>query len=113
MIKLIFAPSFVKDAKRLSKKYRTLCEDIAVLKKELLQNPNMGIPLGKHISKIRLAIRAKGKGKSGGGRVIAYHEVFVSIKQHTIYLIALYDKSESDAISDKQIVELLKQNGLD
>ncbi|MBW1619816.1 type II toxin-antitoxin system RelE/ParE family toxin, partial [Empedobacter falsenii] len=54
--------------------------------------------------KIRLAIKSKGKGKSGGARVITH----LFIENETIYLLSLYDKSEQNSISDKEIKDLLK-----
>lgn len=51
------------------------------------------------IYKIRLAIKSKGKGKSGGARVITY----VLTDNNEIYLLTIYDKSEFDSIDDKTI----------
>jgi len=53
---------------------------------------------------IRLAIASKGKGKSGGARVIIYMQVL----QTTVYLLTIYDKSEQENIPDKELEELLK-----
>jgi len=53
--------------------------------------------------KIRLAIASKGKGKSGGARIITH----VEIVDHTVYLLTIYDKSEKEDISDKEIKDLL------
>ena len=54
--------------------------------------------------KIRLAIKSKGKGKSGGAGGITY----LFIENETVYLLSLYDKSEQNSISDKEIKDLLK-----
>ena len=61
-------PHFLAEAKKLSKKYPSLKNDIASLAVELSANPVMGTPLGKNAYKIRMAITSKGKGKSGGAR---------------------------------------------
>lgn len=53
---------------------------------------------------IMLAIASKGKGKRGGGRVITN---FV-ITENTVYLLSIYDKSEKETLSDKELTELLK-----
>ncbi|RLD43480.1 MAG: hypothetical protein DRI86_09900 [Bacteroidetes bacterium] len=68
-------------------------------------NPRTGDFLGNDVYKIRLAIKSKGKGKSGGARVITHLKVTNDI----VYLISIYDKSEKDTISDNEIKELLKQ----
>jgi hypothetical protein len=54
--------------------------------------------------KIRLAIKSKGKGKSGGARVITYYYIV----KNTVYLLAIYDKSNQTNISDKELAELLR-----
>lgn len=51
-----------------------------------------------------MAIASKGKGKSGGARVIT-HIVF---KNETVYLLSIYDKSNLDNLTDKEIQNLLK-----
>ena len=61
---------FKKEAKRLSKKYRSLKTELGVLFEELELNPTLGTALGSDVYKIRLAVASKGKGKSGGARVI-------------------------------------------
>ncbi|HEY4786467.1 MAG TPA: hypothetical protein VIH57_10480 [Bacteroidales bacterium] len=47
---------------------------------------------------------SKGKGKSGGARVIS-HLVF---KDGTVYLLTIYDKSDIENLTDKEILELIK-----
>lgn len=96
--------NFQKQAKHLLKKYPSLKHELAQLRDQLLQNPHLGTPIGSDCYKIRVAIKSKGKGKSGGARVITH--VYVAGK--TIYLLSIYDKSEQDSVSDKEIKELLK-----
>lgn len=69
------AENFKKEAKPLLKKYRSLKDELTALEQELVQNPALGTPLGAQIFKIRLAIKSKGRGKSGGARVITYLEI--------------------------------------
>jgi hypothetical protein len=51
-----------------------------------------------------MAIASKGKGKSGGARVITHFYV----TDETVFLLSIYDKSDKDNISDKELLELLK-----
>ncbi len=97
--------NFKKEAKKLIKKYRSLKKELATLFEELTGNPTMGTPLGQQVFKIRLAISSKGKGKSGGARVITY----VRIDEKTVLIFSIYDKGEKDSISDKEIIELLNK----
>jgi hypothetical protein len=96
--------NFKKEAKKLIKKYASLKNEIAALGIELAKNPTLGTPLGNDVFKIRLAIASKNKGKSGGARVIS----FVKIIDKTVYLLSIYNKSEVDNLTDKQIQELIK-----
>ena len=64
----------------------------------------MGVSIGNNFYKIRMSIRSKRSGKSGGARVITYVQIF----ENTIYLIAIYDKSEEATISDKELKNRLK-----
>ncbi|MBK6619917.1 MAG: hypothetical protein IPG32_03215 [Saprospirales bacterium] len=90
------------------KKYRSLKTELAELAGELEENPKMGTLVGKDTYKIRLAVTSKGKGKSGGMRVITYVEVEVIENEEKIdiYLLSIYDKSEFENISDKALEEL-------
>jgi len=103
--KIEISPNFKKEAKRFNKKYRSLKKDLKELFESLAQNPTQGTPLGHHVYKIRLAIRSKGKGKSGGARVISY----VFVKNQTVLLLSTYDKSNKVTISDKEIKALIKR----
>lgn len=64
-------------------------------------------PLGKDYYKIRMAITSKGKCKSAGSRVITC----VKVVDQNVYLITIYDKSEKESVSDKELNELLKLAG--
>ena len=112
-VELILTSTFLRDLKKLKRKYPSLKQDMAALQKALVSNPNLGTTIKENISKIRLAIRSKGKGKSGGARVIAHHEILIQIEQHTIRLLAIYDKSDRPTISDADIRDLLAENDLD
>lgn len=52
-----------------------------------------------------MAIVSKGKEKSGGARVITY----VLIDQTSVYLLDIYDKSQQDFISDKELRFIVKE----
>lgn len=99
-----FISKFEKELKRLSKKYPSLKYDFSLLLQSLKHDPTQGIPLGNGCYKVRLAISSKGKGKSGGARVITCFK----ISYNTVYLLTIFDKSELENISDKELKELLK-----
>lgn len=95
---------FDKQAKRLSKKYPSLKKDLNQLIDLLIENPKEGTPLGNNFYKIRLAITSKGKGKSGGGRIITYLKVI----HETVFFVSIFDKSEKETISDNELKELFR-----
>lgn len=96
-------PNFEKELKRLVKKYPSLKSDLAVLLKSLQETPIQGAEIFKNCYKIRFAIKSKGKGKSGGGRLIT----FIKIQNECIYLVSVYDKSEKETVSDQVLRYLL------
>jgi len=55
-----------------------------------------------------MKISSKGKGKSGGSRVITH----IKIVANLVSLLSIYDKSEQDDISDSRLNQILKDNGL-
>ena len=103
--KILITSEFKKEIKHLSKKYSSLHKDFEIFIKQLLQDPLQGTPIGKNCYKVRLAISGKGKGKSGGARIITY----IQILAETVLLISIYDKSEKATITDKEINDRLKR----
>ncbi len=96
-------PEFEKQVKKLHKKYPSLVKDLLNLIKTLKDNPKQGISLGNNCFKVRLSIQSKGKGKSGGARVIT---CVIQIYKE-IYLLSIYDKSEKESISKAELEYLL------
>jgi mRNA-degrading endonuclease RelE of RelBE toxin-antitoxin system len=96
---------FDKELKTLSKKYPSLKTDLRNLSNAILENPKQGIDLGSGFKKLRIDIKSKGKGTSGGGRVITY-EAIVNISETIITFVAIYNKGDYDKIS----LSILKKN---
>ncbi|HJP61862.1 MAG TPA: hypothetical protein VJ844_00385 [Mucilaginibacter sp.] len=101
-------PSFDRDVKILSKKYRSFKSDLIKLREILSDNPKAGTPIGNSCYKIRISISSKNKGKSGGARAIT-HVISLNEIDGIIYLLSIYDKSEQESISDSEIKDLLKE----
>lgn len=105
------ARSFEKELKRLGKRYASIADDYERLLEDLAGNPQLGADLGRGLRKIRMAITSKGRGKSGGARVITF-TVVVAIEETDINLLYIYDKAERESITMKEIETLLEKNGL-
>ncbi len=101
--KILSIPPFDKQLKRLAKKYPSLKQEFSALLDRLEENPEQGIPLGNSCFKIRISIASKGKGKSGGGRVITN----IVVTEKVVFLLSVYDKSEKENLSDSELKELL------
>ncbi len=102
---------FIRKAKRLIKKYHSLPESLKQLEQDLLNNPKIGANYGSNIYKVRLADTSKGKGKSGGFRVITYL-IEETAESTEIYLITIFDKSGEASIDKDDIKGILKSEGL-
>jgi len=101
---VIITDNFGRKLKKLSKKYRSMKEDFKELFLSLEIDPKQGILLSEDCYKIRLAISSKGKGKSGGARVITY----IINTDNNVFLLDIYDKSEQNNISDKELKTLIQ-----
>ena len=101
--------SFDKEFKRLSKRYRSLKEDLIKLINELQKNPYEGVDLGNHIHKVRMSVASKGKDKSHGARIITSTDAIISMDNGEITLLYIYDKAEQSTISDEFIKYLIEE----
>lgn len=92
-------PFFEREAKPLIKKYPSLSNELRQLIDSLSEHPEQGTALSNHCYKIRLSVKSKGKGKSGGARVIT---CVVAVREEVL-LLSIYDKSERQTISNTEI----------
>ena len=111
-VNVITTENFRREAKKLIKKYQSLKKELQELIYQLEKEPRSGTKIGEDTYKIRLAVKSKGKGKSGGMRVITYVDVELELKEEEItivYLMSIYDKSDTSNISDKLLKQLVKE----
>ena len=101
---IVAIPNFRKELKKLSKKYPSLKEDFSDLIQSLQETPIQGVSLGKNCFIIRMSIKSKGKGKSGGARVIS----LVKINKNTVFLLSVFDKAEKENISNRELKALIE-----
>lgn len=100
-----------KAIKKLSKRYHSFSNDIKAFREELLNNPIQGDEIAPHVRKIRMAITSKGRGKSGGARVITFNAL-VSEQDGKIYLLLIYDKADTPNVKMNVIKEIIEELGL-
>lgn len=95
-MEIIATDEFKRCAKPLAKRYKSFNQDYQNLLDELEKNPQTGTDLGMGYRKVRMAIKSKGKGKSGGARVITLDTLECD---GCLYLLFIYDKSDSDSVN--------------
>lgn len=66
MVTFNYTEEFLRQAKRLAKRYRSLPDDINSLQHELIENPEIGVSLGGGKRKIRLGAKSKGGAREVG-----------------------------------------------
>ncbi len=70
---------------------------------QIIEEPESGTFIGNNCYKIRLAIKSKGKGKSGGARVITY----LYVETESVYLLTVYDKGEKEDLKPNELKEMI------
>lgn len=104
-MRIKISADFRASFKQLKKRHKSLQADFERLLSSLLKNPLQGVELSGGARKIRLAISSKGKGKSGGARVI----IRVLLIEDELHLLYIYDKADMGNISDAYLRDLLQR----
>ena len=111
-ITVSISDDFAKEAKRLAKKYPSFKQDYKDFLVSIKNNPLQGDEITKNIRKIRMAIKAKGKGKSGGARVITFNILTDMENGHVVFLL-LYDKEDASTVKVNVVKLLVRDMGFD
>lgn len=109
--RIILTDEFKRQVKKLAKKHRSIKNDIKFFFDSIMENPYQGDKIGENIYKVRIAIKSKGKGKSGGARVINYVDVKIKddSEQIDVYILAIYDKSDAESVSSSYVSQMIKE----
>ena len=103
---------FDTEAKRLAKRHRSFTRDLQDFRDSIMKNPYQGTEMSPGIRKIRLTIDSKGRGNSGGARVITF-TYLVNEKDGVVILLLLYDKADASSIKMNVVRKIIKDLGLD
>lgn len=98
-------PEFESQAKALQKRHRSFKSDLRELVTSLGKNPFQEVELSPGIRKIRMAITSKGRGKSGGARVITYTVVTAEM-EGSVFLMNVYDKADFSTVELSVLKEI-------
>lgn len=101
---------FEHEAKRLNKHYPSFKKDYVEFLESLKKDPYQGDDLGNGVRKVRMSIASKGKGKSGGARVITLN-FLIDEENMEINLLLLYDKRDADNFNPAALKEALIELG--
>lgn len=107
-LNIIALPQFEKELKQLAKKHLSLINDFEIFLQEITDNPFSGTKLGNNCFKVRMNIKSKRAGKSGGARVITC----VKLVSSRLYLVSIFDKADKESISKDDINLILKKAGV-
>ncbi len=91
--------------KRLKKRHRSLEADFESLLLSLQVDPYQGVEIIEGLRKVRMNVTSKGRGKSGGARVI----IRLRIVDDELQLIYIYDKADFENVSDSYLRDILKR----
>jgi mRNA-degrading endonuclease RelE of RelBE toxin-antitoxin system len=107
-VEIIVTEIFKREAKRLIKKYHSLKSELDSFEESLTNAPQQGTLIAENVYKIRLAVKSKGKGKSGGLRIITYLRLVKEEDGNVfIYLLSIYDKSDFENLPEHQIEKMV------
>ncbi len=95
---------FDKQAKKLSKRYKSLSKDLIAFMDNFEKTHYQSTPIRKNIYKIRLANSDKNKGKSAGYRIYYY-----MVLGNRTYLLTIYDKSDTEMIDESLLIDIILQ----
>jgi mRNA-degrading endonuclease RelE of RelBE toxin-antitoxin system len=109
-VNIIVSDNFVREVKKLLKKYHSLKSELQDFQKSLEANPVQGTLITEGVYKIRLAVKSKGKGKSGGLRIITYiHIITNDMGETNVFLLSIYDKSEYESLPEHLIKNMVSE----
>ncbi len=111
-INISVTDDFAREAKRLAKKYPSFKQDYLAFLESIKQNPLQGDEITKDIRKIRMAIKSKGKGKSGGARVITLNILTQELDGKVIFLL-IYDKEDASTVKVDVVKRLVRDLGFE
>jgi len=102
---------FDRDFHKLRKRHKSIVKDLQKFVEQLQKQSISGKEITAGVFKYRMAVTSKGKGKSGGVRIISC-EILLCSELKNITLLSIYDKSDRSSITGSEIRDLLKRAGL-
>ena len=95
---------FRKEAKKLAKKYPLLKRDLNAFIENFDKNHQSAVSIKQNLYKVRIKNSSKNRGKRAGYRVYYYLQM-----KSTVYLLTIYDKSETTMIDETVLDEIIRE----
>ncbi len=107
-VEIIVTETFRREAKKLIKKYPSLKNELSIFKDSLIKKPDQGKLILENVYKMLIAVKSKGKGKSGGLRVITYLIITKKDDERIqVFLLSIYDKYDIENLPEPQINKII------
>jgi mRNA-degrading endonuclease RelE of RelBE toxin-antitoxin system len=107
-VEIIVTETFKREAKKLIKKYPSLKNELSMFEDSLIKKPDQGKLILENVYKIRIAVKSKGKGKSGGLRIITYLIITKKDDERIqVFLLSIFDKSDIENLPEPQIIKII------
>ena len=103
MIEIEYSDTFLKEAKKLAKKFKNLKKDLQEAVDDMEKSNDFGVFLGSNLYKKRIKNSSIPTGKSGGFRII----LLLKEEDH-IVLLSIYSKTDLETLSDDELRELVR-----
>lgn len=103
---IVLHSNFEKEYKPLAKKYPSLKQDIQSVIDKIEKELTLATDLGDGFKKIRISIKSKGKGSSGGARLIA-HETIIAVENTKVIFASIYNKGDHNSINITVLKEII------
>ena len=107
-VEIIVTETFRREAKKLIKKYPSLKNELSIFEDSLIKKPDQGKLILENVYKMLIAVKSKGKGKSGGLRVITYLIITKKDDERIqVFLLSIYDKYDIENLPEPQINKII------
>ena len=103
MIEIEYSDTFLKEAKKLAKKFKNLKKDLQEAVDDIEKRNDFGVFLGSNLYKKRIKNSSIPTGKSGGFRIILLLK-----EEDYIVLLSIYSKTDLETLSDDELRELVR-----
>ena len=109
MLKIIYTTKFLRDAKKLKKKFYKIAHDIKDAEDQIKNNKDKSALIqgmsGLKVFKMRQKNSSIDNGKSGGFRII-YQKI---LQENVVVMLTIYSKNSQESFSKDEIIGIITE----